>query len=103
MKISFKSIVIMRAKGGKASAKIEVPRSVWQEHGLRVGDVIRVAIIGRVFESRISGTETQKLFTIPLELCRELRLRDSESVEVEVEKMEKVNEEKDVGEEGDED
>jgi len=86
MKISFASIVIMRAKGGRQSAKIEIPRSVWQEHGLQNGDKITVTIIGRVFESRISGSDVQKLFTIPIELCRELRLRDSESVEVEIEK-----------------
>ncbi len=88
MKITFKSIVIIRATESRHTAKIEIPRSVWQEHGIKAGDKIRVAIVGRVFETKVFGDDTQKRFPIPIELRRELRLRDSETVEVEIEKIE---------------
>ena len=88
--IKFTSIVMVRASGDRHTAKIEIPQSVWQEHGLKVGDDITVSIIGRVFDSKISGDDKEQMFRIPIELRRELRLKDSESIEVEIEKKKEV-------------
>ncbi|MBI4020461.1 MAG: hypothetical protein HY367_03950 [Candidatus Aenigmarchaeota archaeon] len=85
MKLTFKAMVIVRAAGGKAQSKIEIPRYIWQGHEIMKGDALSVEIHGRTFGSKVKGTESQRIFTIPTELRRELRLHDSEIVEVTIE------------------